>query len=428
MEEKDPKEVLRDNIRGEMSEHNPPISGDDDSTEVSADDFSIEDSFVMPTKADSLDIPELSLEDFEIPEEEEEPDIVDETKGSIKFGILGSGQGGGRVAKSFFDIGYKKTIALNTASHDLELLALPPNRKMILDIGEAGAGKDMSRGSDAVLRFKQEIFEKMRSIFGTDITHILVCVGGGGGSGSGSFIPLLEIARQYMAFLGKENPGNHIGGMITLPTRGELNSPRVSANAFEVLNTANKLASSGRLNPLILIDNNKIQKMYKGLTVKQFWPAINNTVSGLFDIFNRLSNFSSPYSSVDPTDYRSVLEAGGIFAMGVTKVKNFHDETEVSKAIKNNIEKSLLADVDLSTATMSASIAVGGKDIMENTVGLMDNLNYGFDMLSSLCPNATIHRGIYEDDKDTLRVYTIVGGMSLSPKIVRNLNKDEIYP
>jgi len=59
---------------------------------------------------------------------------------------------------------------------------------------------------------------------------------------------------------------------------------------------------------------------------------------------------------------------------------------------------------------------VGGKEIMENTVGLMDSLSYGFDTLSSLCPNATLHRGIYEDNKDSLRLFTLVSGLSVSDK------------
>ena len=99
--------------------------------------------------------------------------------------------------------------------------------------------------------------------------------------------------------------------------------------------------------------------------------------------------------------------------MGIAKLTDFEDEVSVSSAIKANIEKTLLADVDMHHAKVAACVAVGGHDIMQNTPGLMDSLNYGFDTLASLCPSATVHRGIYEDAKESLRLYTIVGGLKI---------------
>ena len=58
---------------------------------------------------------------------------------------------------------------------------------------------------------------------------------------------------------------------------------------------------------------------------------------------------------------------------------------------------------------------------MENTPGLMDSLSYGFDTLGSLCPKATVHRGIYEDNKDSLRLYTIVSGLKIPQKRLKQL-------
>ena len=52
---------------------------------------------------------------------------------------------------------------------------------------------------------------------------------------------------------------------------------------------------------------------------------------------------------------------------------------------------------------------------------LMDSLSYGFDTLGSLCPKATVHRGIYEDNKDSLRLYTIVSGLDIPKKRLQQL-------
>ena len=88
-----------------------------------------------------------------------------------------------------------------------------------------------------------------------------------------------------------------------------------------------------------IIDNSKIERLYKGLIVKQFWPTVNNTISGLFHVFNVLTSNPSPYTSFDPTDYSSVLRCGGVMVLGVAKIKDIEDEQKVSAAIKSNLEK-----------------------------------------------------------------------------------------
>ena len=80
--------------------------------------------------------------------------------------------------------------------------------------------------------------------------------------------------------------------------------------------------------------------------------------------------------------------------------------------MKNNLAKTLLASgFDLSTAKLAGCIVVGGKKLMNNISGLQDNINYAFDVLAEITGQATIHRGIYEDNRDCLRVYTIIGGL-----------------
>ena len=369
-----------------------------------------------------LEIPDIDLEDYEIPEEEETA-VEDESNGSQTFAWIGSGQGGGRIAKAFYDRGYRKCIAVNTSRHDLDTLELPIEQKLLLDVGEHGAGKNMEKGYEAANKYKQNVFDLMRRIYGNNVDHVFVCVGAGGGSGSGSVLVLIETAKKYMKYIGHDDPEKRVGVVMSLPTRGEANSPQVSANAHEVLSVVGGCAEENLISPLLIIDNSKIERMYKGLTVKQFWPTVNNTVSGLFHVFNVLTNNPSPYTSFDPTDYSSVLRGGGILVMGVAKLNEFDDEQKVSSAIKSNIEKTLLTDVELSDAKVAACVAIGSKDIMENTSGLMDSLSYGFDTLSSLCPNAVLHRGIYEDNKDSLRLYTIISGLKSPEKRLKQLKQ-----
>jgi cell division GTPase FtsZ len=367
-----------------------------------------------------LEIPDIELEDYVIPEEEETA-VADESGGSQVIAWIGSGQGGGRIAEAFYNRGYRKCIVVNTSNHDLGSLHIPSKHKMLFDCGEHGAGKDMAKGQDAANKYKQDVFDRMRQIYGDNVDHVFVCVGAGGGSGSGSASVLVEVAKKYMKYVGYDNADERVGVILSLPTRGEAGSPIVAANAYEVLSTMGKAAKSKQISPLIIIDNSKIEKMYRGLTVKQFWPLVNSTISGLFHVFNVLTSNPSPYTSFDPTDYSSVLRCGGVMVMGVAKLKEFDDEQVVSQAIKANIGRTLLTDVELSDAKVAACVAIGSKAIMENTPGLMDSLSYGFDTLSSLCPQATLHRGIYEDNKDSLRLYTLISGLNIPENRLKQL-------
>ena len=356
-------------------------------------------------------VPTLDLEQYE-PNIEQEVGVGDEIKGSTRYAWIGAGQCGGRLVKSFYDLGYKKVLAVNTTHHDLDLLDIPQNQKFLMDIGEKGAGKDMERGKEAVQQHQQEILHLARQTFGTQVDHIMIGFGAGGGTGSGSVVKLIEIAKRYARYVGLKNPDRSVGVVMTLPTIGESSSPVVAENAYNIARELSQIAAAGKISPLVIVDNDKVNKMYPGLTVKSFWPSINNTVASLFDIFNMLSAMSSQYTSFDPVDYHSILQAGGCAIMGLTKVNKFEDKFELSGAVKNNLEKTLLAGgFNLSTAKVAGCIAVGGKKLMANVKGLQDNIDYAFDVLSEITGQATIHRGIYEDNRDCLRVYTIIGGM-----------------
>jgi len=386
-------------------------------------------------------LPTLALEQYE-PDITEEVGVEDKITGSTRYAWIGAGQCGGRLVKSFHDLGYRKALAVNTTNNDLNLLDIPKSQKFLMDIGEKGAGKDMQRGKEAVQEYAQDILHLAKKTFGTQVDHIMLCFGAGGGTGSGSVLGLIEIAKKYARYIGLENPDRKVGVVMTLPTVGEANSPLVAENSWNIATQLSQLASKGQISPLIIVDNDKINQMYPGMTVRSFWPNINSTFASLFDIFNRLSALSSRYTSFDPVDYHSIMESGGCAIMGLTKVDKFGDKFALSKAVKKNLEKTLLAGgfdlstaklagcifvggkvkkdlekslladgFNLSTAKLAGCIFVGGKKMMLNSKGLQDNINYAFDVLSEITGRATIHRGIYEDARDSLRAYTIIGGL-----------------
>ena len=374
----------------------------------------------------AANIPDLPLEDFEPDVDAIVDEIEDKANGALTYAFIGAGQGGGRMAKAFFDLGYTKTLAINTAKNDLNLLDLPEEHKFYIDHdGNQGAGKDQVKAAIAFENREQEVFNKLKSIVGEKIDRIIICAGVAGGSGGGSVVPLVNLAKKYFTYVGREDASERVGVIASLPTTGESASPVVAKNAYNRMKQLCAMAEEKKLSPLVIVDNQKIKKLYPKLTVKAFWPTINNTVAGLFHIFNVLATQNSDYTSFDPVDYDSVMKSSGCMIMGVTSVKDFESETGIAMALKSNLETTLLAEgFDLKTAKAAAGVVVGGTQILEETEGLMDNLEHAFSTLAAITGNAMVHRGIYEDpSKDKLVVYTLIGGLDAPKKRLEELTK-----
>jgi len=362
---------------------------------------------------EEMPIVTTDLEEFEI-EDFEEESIQDESGGALKFGFIGIGQCGGRIAEAFCHLGYRKCFIINTAEQDLDKNTVP-NKMLIQLEGMSGAGKDMELARRVTDNNKDGIYNKMRNLFG-EVDHIFICAGLGGGTGGGGVTTVIEMAKKYMDYTNVPNAEKKVGVIVTLPTLGESSSPLVAGNAYEKGNELSTLADLDNITPFIIVDNEKVKSLYRKLTVKQFFPTINNSVAQLLHIFNSIALESSDYVSFDSTDFESVLQCGGHMIMGVSTVKSFDSNTSISEALKKNLSKTLLAsNFDLSRARAVACIVIGGDDIFENVEGLMDNINYGFDTIAAFTGNAKVHRGIYSDESRNgrINVYTMISGLEV---------------
>jgi cell division protein FtsZ len=357
-----------------------------------------------------INIPEIPLENFQVPEDEVTSalGLINTYEGSLDFGVIGSGQAGCRIAKSFFDLGYQKSIAVNTSLSDLNPLEMPAEQKLRIGHLE-GSGKSMEKGARAAQESSQQVFDKMRQVFG-NVDKIIICVGFGGGTGAGSCPVLISIATKYLDYLKHVNPAKDVIVIAALPTDGELKSATIQVNNKKVQEDMFDIADQGLIGPVILIDNAKIEKLYRGIPPTKFWPSINDTITGLFQMFNYLSKQESGYTTFDREDYKTVLTTPGLAVLGVTRVDLGKDE-QLSQALQDNLKKTLLADmVDYTTARESACVVVAGTEVMD-TIS-MDVINYGFDTISNLIGNANVHRGLYDTDGDLIRAYTMITGCS----------------
>ena len=373
-------------------------------------------------KEKKLSIPDLPLEEFEIPENTN-TGVFSSHGGSVEVAFVGVGQGGSRLAESFYGLGYKKCIVMNTALHDLHHINVPDSQKLHIGDKQSGAGKNMEMGKLAAENHKQELYNKMLEVFGTNVDRIFVTVGAGGGTGGGSCETVINVALKYMTYIEKEDVNNKVGVIVALPTSGECASPDVAKNSHELLNKLSSKTENKEIAPLLVVDNDKIKRLYPNLTVKSFWPTVNNTIAGLYHTLNVITTHSSAYTTFDPTDYNSLLSQHGFMIMGCTTVRD-PSTSELSKAIKSNLEKTLLAGgLNLSTAKGVGVVILGGASLFENIAGLMGSIEAAFDTVATIVGNALVHRGIYEVESDKLRVYTLISGLSKPKERIEELLK-----
>ncbi len=343
---------------------------------------------------------------------------------ATRYAWIGAGQCGGRLVKSFYDLGYQKVLAVDTTGRDLARLDLPESQKFLLGAGRNQYGAaDPEETARVLKQHRQDLLHLARQTFAAQVDRIMICCGAGGSTGGGSVLELTETAQRYARYIGTKSPSRNVGVLLALPDAGELRSARVARNAHRVATTLCQMAAAGEISPLILVDNQKVGRIQRGTTGPSFWSGLNRTVASLFDAFNRLSSLSSPYTCFDPADYDRIMSSGGCLIMGAAHVDRLDDPLAISQAVEDSLQTTLFAGgEDLSTAKAAGCVVVGGRELMAHLQGLQDNIDYAFDMLSEVTGQAISYRGIYEDETEGLRVYTIIGGFGIPNARLREMD------
>lgn len=350
----------------------------------------------------------------EIPELEAVQEVADAVDVAFKFGFIGAGQGGSRIAEAMHKLGYRRVGALNTAEQDLATIDLP--HKLL--IGTGGAGKDPKVAQQLLRAKREDVLDFMRRAFGPVVDRIFVCAGAGGGTGAGTALDLVKIAAELQLTL--KSPSAKVGMIVALPKNSE--GARVNHNAYWTLYHALDLVDKGEVSPLIIIDNEKISTIYPKLAVDPFWQTANLSVCGLFHLFNNVAVKHSRYSSFDANDFKVVLDSGTI-VFGAAPLKKWESATDISFAVRDNLKRNILSGgVDLGTGTTAGVVIIGGHEIMAQVP--QEHLDHAFDQFTRILkPGSVVHRGIYCGDKPTLVAYTSVGGVGRPTARLEELRK-----
>ncbi len=320
---------------------------------------------------------------------------------AFHMAFLGSGQGGGRIADSFWKLGYRRVGIFNTTDSDFQGLdeEIP---KLSLDIG--GAAKDMRLARQALDGRDEEVWDLMQRAWGSTVDCVLVCAGLGGGTGSGTVLPLMHLARRYLE--ANDRP-LRVGGVVSLPDPND--GQIICRNAI----TAFQELLQAKVSPLIVIDNARVQELYRPV-MSQLLPKSNELVSQLFHLFNTLGATRSPHITFDRSELGQLLD-GGLVVMGAADVSDVKTPADVSEHIKTDLANSVLAEVDLRRGRKAACLFVGNPTVLDTLS--RDYFNAGFTMLDRIVGSAhtdretnpvVVHRGLYPGMDPGLQCYTMV--------------------
>lgn len=232
-----------------------------------------------------------------------------EAKSAISCAFVGIGGGGGKLAKAFLDLGFNKTLLVNTTVKDQPDGV--PEEHFLLIPGADGVGKDIDLGKDVLSNNGALVEDTLRTRVGK-ADWLFVLAGGGGGTGS-ACKSLDASFKRYMSSVGSEGKVVYIA---TQPTSQELLNPTISRNS-ELL--ASDIADS----PHIVIDNERQLQLLRGkVGLLGMYPAANKNFAKLLAQVLKLASENSPVQTFDSKDLEKCLSAVGRMMIGSTVIRD----------------------------------------------------------------------------------------------------------
>jgi cell division GTPase FtsZ len=364
----------------------------------------------------------LDMGDMAPPPAEVRKEIKDETKASVafKWGFLGSGQGGGRLAQQFWQMGYRRVAAVNTAHSDIKPLKLPDSNKLQIGTG-GGAGGDLAAGEAAAQENREEVFDLISNCFGEDLDRIFVTVTAGGGTGAGSVFEMIDICGDLLdqLELRDRTKDPKVGVIVARPKDSD--GKGACRNAFITIKKLMKLTPSV-ISPLIIIDNQRIGKLYPDLSVDESWDKSNDSICSILNLLNIVSARTSKYTPLDKSDFDTILQSG-LLAFGQMPVPNWEEPDGIGAAIRNNLKRNVLVSgLDFSTGTVAGCVMIASKGVMKKIK--QRTLDDGFAMLGRMLKgDSPVPRGIYTGSNPIPYVYTMIGGLAEPAERLKTLQR-----
>lgn len=340
----------------------------------------------------------------------------------IKFGFVGCGQGGGKIADLFAQRGYK-AMAINTSPVDLAALTMIPNERRICIGSRLGAGKDPRVGEEAIRVDAAKVKAALEDYFYHDVDFIFVSACLGGGTGTGVVSDTIELAREV---------GLTTGCITTIPLNSE--SLEEHKNALKGLDILSDVAPT----PLYLIDNELLRVKYGNKPVIGFWPMANEAIVNSLDEINQIPNRPSNMFVFDREDFFRLLNTRGCFVpiRIEVEVTDSNDPTKLATACRQEIVRVLTENNFQGEAIRVAALLVCPESYRINA----ESVELIYQECQTLTNTPTLFRGLYTDKSLQRKIvlHLLLAGLDipanrlqqmrskvqeLSPEIVNRINK-----
>ena len=271
--------------------------------DMSGKEETTEDSYINPANDLGFDFVEAYDDD---PVADDERMLPENTASSaIKCAFIGVGGGGGKLAKAFLDLGFNKTILVNTTVKD-QPDGVDPEHFLLLP-GADGVGKDIALGQQVLEENSALLEDALRTRIGS-IDWLFVLAGGGGGTGSACSVLHNSMERHLKSC----EASGKVVYVLTRPTAQELLNPTISTNYEAALA---ELAE----HPHIVIDNERQLQLLRGkVGMLNLYPSANRNFAKLIAQVLKLSSESSPIQTFDTKDLERCLSTPGRMVVGST--------------------------------------------------------------------------------------------------------------
>jgi cell division GTPase FtsZ len=269
-----------------------------------------DDTYINPEPDDDFGF--LGNYDDDVVTQDERMLPENTARAAISCGFIGVGGGGGKLAKAFLDLGFNKTVLVNTTIKD-QPNGIDPSHFLLLP-GADGVGKDVALGKKVLEDNSALVEDTLRTRIGK-VDWLFVLAGGGGGTGSACHA-LHESLTRYLS--SQESPGKVVY-IVSKPTAQELLNPTIGSNFKTLLEEVSS-------HPHLLIDNEKQLQLLRGkVGMLNMYPAANSTFAKLFHQVLKLADESSPIQTFDTKDLERCLRTDGRMFVGSTVVRDVND-------------------------------------------------------------------------------------------------------
>jgi len=251
------------------------------------------------------------VEDFGLQMEFSDEDLLPDNTApsSLNVGLVGVGGGGNKMVNAFLELGFNKSILVNTTGKDIPKNVSEEHVVLIPD--SDGIGKNTDYGKEVLTQNGAIVEDALRIKLGK-VDWLLVFAGGGGGTGS-SVTALHPVFERYMRSV---QAGGNVVYIVSWPTAQENLNPTIARNALTLLNDVSP-------HPHVVLDNERSTRLLRGrIGMLGMYPVANTQFAKSFAQILKLSTEDSPIQSFDSKDLETCLGKSGRAFFGSTMIKD----------------------------------------------------------------------------------------------------------